>query len=153
MERRDPVTRLLLKLLTVLLLSMATASAYTGERLVLIASADSVVDQLDSLEVRKMFLGMNVTHNGVRLRPLLNESDPQIRSVFLQNVVAMAETVYDRRVLQFAMAGETTLPTIYSDKNALLSAVASSRTAVSYAWARDVEQDRRIKILRTLWHD
>ncbi len=153
MERRDSVRRLLFKILAVLLLSMACASAYTGERLVLIASADSPIDQLDSIEVRKLFLGMNVTHDGIRVRALLNEADSQIRSVFLQNVVSMTDTVYDRRVLRLAMAGEITLPPIYADKQALFSAVAANKTAVSYAWERDVQQDRRIKILRTLWHD
>lgn len=153
MERRDPVIKAALQLFAALLLCVATASAFDGERVVLIASADSPVDQLDSLEVRKLFLGMEITHHGMNLRPLLNESDSQIRSVFLQNVVSMTETVYDRRVLRLAMAGETTLPSIYSDKEALLAAVAGNRNAISYAWARDVAQDKRIKILRTLWHD
>ncbi|HEY2685042.1 MAG TPA: hypothetical protein VGI93_16100 [Steroidobacteraceae bacterium] len=145
--------RLLCKVLGLLLLSMACASAYMNERLVLIASADSPIDQLDSIEVRRLFLGMNVTHDGIRLRALLNEADSQVRSVFLQNVVAMTDTVYDRRVLRLAMAGEITLPPIYTDKRALLAAVAANKTAISYAWERDVQQDKRIKILRTLWHD
>jgi hypothetical protein len=153
MERRDPMIKAAIRLAATLLLCVATAAAFDGERLVLIASVNSPVDQLDSLEVRKLFLGMAVTFNETRLRPLLNESDPQIRSVFLQNVVSMTDTVYDRRILRLAMAGETTLPTIYTDKRALLAAVASNRNVVSYAWARDVEQDKRIKILRTLWHD
>jgi hypothetical protein len=152
-ERRISVIRAALKLLATLLLCVTTVAAFEGERVVLITSVDSSIDQLDSLEVRKLFLGMTVIHEGTRLRPLLNEADPQIQSVFLQNVVSMTGTVYDRLVLRLAMAGEATLPASYSDKRALLTAVAGNRYAVSYAWARDVERDKRIKILRTLWHD
>jgi hypothetical protein len=152
-ERRDPVIRAALKLLATLLLCVTTVAAFEGERVVLITSADSSISQLDSLEVRKLFLGMTVTHDGTRLRPLLNEADPQIQSVFLQNVVSMTGTVYDRLVLRLAMAGEATVPAAYTNTQVLLAAVAGNHNAVSYAWAKDVERDKRIKILRTLWHD
>jgi len=35
----------------------------------------------------------------------------------------------------------------------LINTIASDPTAVSFAWAKDVQHDRRIKILRVLWHD
>jgi hypothetical protein len=143
----------LINLALSLALILATTPAFASERLVLIASADSDVDQLDSLEVRKLFLGLTVAHHGNRLKPLLNESDSQIQAVFLQNVVSMTDTMYDRRVLRLAMAGEANLPARYSGKAELLDAVAANRSAVSYAWAHDVEHDKRFKILRTLWHD
>jgi hypothetical protein len=152
-ERRFPVIKGLNKLTLFLVMLLAVSSVHANERLVLIASAESNIDQLDSLEVRKLFLGLTVAHNGNRLRPLLNESDEQIRNVFLQNVVSMTDSVYDRRVLRLAMAAEANLPARYSSKAELLNAVASNRSAVSYAWARDVEHDKRFKILRTLWHD
>ena len=68
-----------------------TMPASADETLVLIVSADSKVEQLDSLEVRKLFLGMTVIHNGDRLRPLRNESEPRLKDVFLQNVVSMTD--------------------------------------------------------------
>lgn len=152
MERRIPVMPWPAKLLTLALL-LAALPSFANERLVLIASVDSEVDQLDSLEVRKLFLGMTVTRSSGRLRPLLNDSDAQMRNVFLQNVVSMTDTVYDRRILRLAMAGEANLPARYTDKTALLSAVAANKLAISYAWVRDVDHDKRFKILRTLWHD
>jgi hypothetical protein len=152
MERRIPVMPWPAKFLTLALL-LASLPALANERLVLIASVDSEVEQLDSLEVRKLFLGMTVTRSSGRLRPLLNDSDVQMRNVFLQNVVSMTDTVYDRRILRLAMAGEANLPPRYADKEVLLSAVAANKLAISFAWARDVEHDRRFKILRTLWHD
>jgi hypothetical protein len=128
-------------------------SAPPPERLVLIVSADSPVEQLDSLEVRKLFLGMTVEHNGSRLRPLLNEADPKVKEVFLQNVVAMTDTTYDRRILRLALQRGALLPTVYTDTSRLLAAVVADPSAVSFAWYRDVAQDRKIKVLRVLWHD
>jgi hypothetical protein len=154
MERRLSVSRAGAKLMLALLLLAATALASPpGDRLVLVVSADSGVDHLDSLQVRKLFLGMTVEHQGRRLRPLLNEADPIVKEVFLQNVVAMTDSTYDRRILRLALQRGSSLPIIYSNTPELLAAVAADPTTVSFAWYRDVAQDKRIKVLRVLWHD
>lgn len=140
-------------LFAVLVSAALTMPASADETLVLIVSVDSKVDQLDSLEVRKLFLGMTVVHNGDRLRPLLNEAEPRLKDVFLQNVVSMTDMTYDRRILRLALQGGRSLPAVYADKATLINTVAADPTAVSFAWARDVQHDKRIKILRVLWHD
>lgn len=131
----------------------ATLPVSADETLVLIVSTDSKVEQLDSLEVRKLFLGMTVTHNGDRLRPLLNEAEPRLKDVFLQNIVSMTDMTYDRRLLRLALQGGRSLPAVYSDKVMLIDTVAADPIAVSFAWAKDVQRDKRIRILRVLWHD
>jgi hypothetical protein len=131
----------------------AARPAFGEDTLVLIASAESAVASLDSLEVRKLFLGMTVARNGTRLRPLLNEAEPRLKEVFLQNVVSMSDLTYDRRLLRLALQEGRPIPAPYTDTAALLDAVAADRNAVSFAWARDVQRDKRIKILRVLWHD
>jgi hypothetical protein len=141
------------KWLLALLLSVAALPAFADDALVLIVGADSKVDQLDSLQVRKLFLGMTVTYGGDRLRPLLNDADSRVRDIFLQNIVSMTDMTYDRRILRLALQGGRSLPTIFKDKVELINAVAADPTAVSYAWAKDVQHDRRIRILRVLWHD
>jgi hypothetical protein len=153
MERGRPVKSRAAKWLLALLLSVAALPACADDTLVLIVGADSKVDQLDSLQVRKLFLGMTVTHEGDRLRPLLNDADSRVRDIFLQNIVSMTDMTYDRRILRLALQGGRSLPAIYKDKVALINAVAADPTAVSYAWEKDVQHDRRIRILRVLWHD
>ena len=138
----------------VLLMMLAAMSpAFAEEQLVLIVSSDSKVEQLDSLEVRKLFLGLTVTHDGNRLRPILNEADARVKEVFLQNIVALSDTTYDRRLLQLALQQGRTQPTVYKQTTELLRAVAADPSAVSYAWSKDVAHDPHIKILRILWHD
>jgi len=131
----------------------ATSAVWAAEQLVLIVSADSKIEQLDSLEVRKLFLGLTVTHDGDRLRPVLDEADPRIKEIFLQNIVSMSDTTYDRSVLRLALIQGQIKPIAYKDMALLIKAVESDPTAVSYAWAKDVAHDPRIKILRVLWYD
>jgi hypothetical protein len=140
-------------LLALLIQITAVPPAFADEKLVLIVSADSKVEQLDSLEVRKLFLGMTVTHNGDRLRPLLNESDSRLKEVFLQNIVSMTDITYDRRILRLALQGGRSPPVVYNHTALLLDAVAADSTAVSYAWAKDLQNYKHVKILRVLWQD
>ena len=131
----------------------AALPALASEELVLIVAADSKIDQLDSSTVRKLFLGLTVQRMGERLHPLLNESDAQLKEIFLQNVVSMSDSTYDRRVLQLALEQGRKQPTVYQSTPQLINTVAADPTAVSYAWRKDIAGDRRIRVLRTLWHD
>ena len=152
MERGISVNKLAA---TAVLLTLLTAMspALAEEQLVLIVSSDSKIVQLDSLEVRKLFLGLTVTHDGNRLRPILNEADAHVKEVFLQNIVALSDITYDRRLLQRSLQQGRTQPTVFRHTSELLRAIAADPSSVSYAWLKDVAHDPRIKILRILWHD
>jgi hypothetical protein len=152
MERGNSVSKFTATAVLLTLLAAATP-AFAGEQLVLVVSADSKVEQLDSLELRKLFLGLTVTHNGGRLRPVLNETDARVKDIFLQNIVSMSDITYDRRLLRLALIQGQTQPAVYKDIAQLIEAVAADPSAVSYAWAKDVEHDARIRILRVLWYD
>lgn len=152
MERGNSVNKIAAAAVLATLLA-ATGPVSAAEQLVLIVSADSKVEQLDSLEVRKLFLGLTVTHNGDRLRPVLDEADARVKEIFLQNIVSMSEATYDRSVLRLALIQGQIKPIAYKDITLLIKAVIADPTAVSYAWAQDVVHDPRIKILRVLWYD
>jgi hypothetical protein len=152
------VTKRLPKALSVLLIGISlmlgeVTRAFAGEQVVLIVSASSTVERLDSSAVRRLFLGLTVEQDGNRLRPVLNESDPQLKDIFLQNVVSMSESSYDRRVLQLSLTQGRKQPLVYRSYAQLASGVAADPEAVSYAWARDVAHDPRVRVLRVLWHD
>jgi hypothetical protein len=140
---------------TAVLLTLLAAAlpAFGEEQLVLIVSAGSKVEQLDSLELRKLFLGLTVTYDGSRLRPVLNETDARVKEIFLQNIISMSDITYDRRLLRLALIQGQTQPAVYKDIGQLIGAVAADPSAVSYAWAKDVAHDARIRILRILWYD
>lgn len=129
------------------------APARANEELVLIVSAQSNIDQLDSSLVRKLFLGLSVSQYGERLRPLLNESDAKIKDLFLQNIVSMSDSTYDRYVLRLSLLQGRRQPVVYKDKNSLIRAVAADPSVVGYVWAKDVAHNALVRIVRVVWHD
>jgi len=135
------------------LLLCAASPAFAVEELVLFVSTASDVDQLDSPLVRRLFLGLTVSQHGHHLRPVLNETDSEVKNLFLQNIVSMSDSTYDRYVLRLSLLQGRTQPTIYRTNAALINAVAADPTVVGYVWAKDVAHDPRIKILRVVWHD
>lgn len=152
MGGRNPVNHRAAKLLLVLLLG-AAAPAFAEKELVLIVSAHSSIEQVDSAVMRKLFLGLSVSQNGLRLRPVLNNSDPQMREVFLQNIVSMSDSTYDRYILRLALQQGRSSPVAYTSNAELLNAVAADGAVVGYAWASDVAHDSRLRILRVVWHE
>jgi hypothetical protein len=151
-ERGNSVSRFAATAVLLTLLAAGTP-ALADEQLVLIVSADSKIAQLDSLEVRKLFLGLTVTQDGNRLRPVLNETDARVKEIFLQNIVSMSDITYDRSLLRLTLIQGQRQPTAYRDIALLLKAVAADPSAVSYAWAKDVARDSRLRVLRVLWYD
>jgi hypothetical protein len=148
----NPVKRFAAMIFVVLLLGASTPVS-AAEELVLIVSTRSDVHQLDSPLVRRLFLGLTVTQHGNRLRPVLNEADPEIKELFLQNIVSMSDSTYDRYVLRLSLLQGRTQPSVYRNNAELINAVAADSTVVGYVWARDVAHDPRVKILRVVWHD
>ncbi len=136
----------------VLLLGAATR-AFAAEEVVLIVGARSNIEQLDSPLVRRLFLGLTVTQHGSRVRPVLNEADAKIKELFLQNIVSMSDSTYDRYLLRLSLLQGRTQPVVYKSESELIDAVAADPTAVGYAWLKDVAPDARVRILRVVWHD
>jgi hypothetical protein len=137
----------------VLLVLGAAAPTFAHQELVLIAGAQSQVGRLDPTLARRLFLGLTVAQNGVRVRPLLNESDPQITELFLRYIVLMSQSTYRRYLLRMMLIQGRTQPTVYNKSSELIDAVAADPTAVGYVWVNDAVHDSRVKILQSVWHD
>jgi hypothetical protein len=152
MERRISVSRRAawLRLLATALLLSSSLPVFSADRVVLIASVRNPVITLNSLQVQKLFLGLTVSVGGIDLRPLRNESDDVMRQIFYQNIISMAESTYERRMLALPLQQGRTAPPVYRSKQALLSAVAADSAVVSFAWAGDIASDPRFKIIGVL---
>ena len=153
MERRLAVKRVAALLCAALLLAPEAAPRAAEQVMVLIVSAESPVTHLDVIDVRKLYLGLSVIRDELPLRALENRSDDRLHEAFLQNVVAMPASAYERRLLLMTLQQGARRPRLYTSTSELLAAVASDPSAVTFAWANDVAQDRRIKVLRVLWRD
>jgi hypothetical protein len=142
------------RLLAILLLLCLVAPARpASQAVVLVVSADSPLQELDSVSVRKLFLGFPVLIKGSPLRPLRDRSDPVLDEIFLQQIVAMSQSNYDRQILIGVNRQGWLRPTEYGRLSDLVTALEADPNAVSFMWERDVGHNPRIRIIRVLWSD
>jgi hypothetical protein len=140
-------------LLVVLLLLSAAQACATTRTLVLVARADSSVSDLDSVTVRKLFLGLPVLINGSPLHPLRNRSDAELDPIFLQQIVAMSQSAYDRQILNGVNRQGWLRPVEVSKTSRLLDTLYDDPYAVTFMWLHEVAHNPRVRVIRVLWSD
>ena len=94
-----------------LMLCMEVAAA--NREVVLVVSSTSPLHNLDSLEIRKIYLGFTVKRDGKIIKGLRNTKDENLNGIFLQTVVAMSEKSYTRRLLFLPLRKGIPLPAEY----------------------------------------
>ena len=77
--------------------------------------------QLDAIEIRKLFLGLPVLRENRPLHAVRNASDTFLTEVFLQHVVAMSESAYDRRILAQMLQQGRPLPPELKSSDAVVA--------------------------------
>jgi len=108
---------------------------------------------MDSVTVRKLFLGLPVLVNGKLLHPLRNRSDPLLDEIFFQQLVAMSQPSYDRQILIGVNRQGWLRPAEYNSLASVLAALSADPSAVSYMWQRDVGHNSGIRVVRVLWSE
>ena len=150
MERRDP----LMLRLGLMLLSLVTSVSWSADRSVVLAVANnSPITTLDAHDVRLLFLGHTVRVDGRTLIPIRNLTERTIDDVFLQSVVAMSATRYDRYTLRLALQQGRPRPVEISSAVSLIQNLEMNPMAVSYFWESDVRANQKLRILRVLWRE
>jgi len=135
------------------LLCLATHAGEASHTLVLVVSADSKVSNLDSIAVRKLFLGLPVLIEGTPLHPVRNRSDPQLDPIFLQQIVAMSQSAYDRQTLIGVNRQGWLRPAEATTTARVLDALHADPNAVSFMWLHDAAHNPGIRVIRVLWSD
>jgi hypothetical protein len=144
--------RRVLQILVLVCLSMQVCSA-ASHTLVLVVRADSNVTDLDSLTVRKLFLGLPVLVQGTPLHPIRNRSDTELDPIFLQQVVAMSESAYERQILVGVNRQGWLRPAEIDNSDKVLEALYADPNAVTFMWLHDVAPNPKIRVIRVLWSD
>lgn len=138
----------------VLILFLVVAPARPASQVVvLVVRGDSPVSEMDSVTVRKLFLGVPVLVNGRPLHPLVNHSDRLLDEIFYQQLVAMSQSSYDRQILIGVNRQGWLRPAEYYSEASVLAALSADPNAVSYMWQRDVGHNSGIRVIRVLWSE
>lgn len=140
-------------LLLLALLFSAPLGFAGSESVVLVVRADSVVVDLDSVTVHKLFLGLPVLINGRPLHPIRNRSDERLDQIFLQEIAAMSQSAYDRQILIGVNRQGWLRPEEVDSSSKVIQKLLADPGAVSFVWDRDVAHDPRIRVVRILWTD
>jgi hypothetical protein len=153
MERSAVLTMRRAVLLLLLLFGAPGVSA-APQSVVLVVRADSPVADLDSVTVRKLFLGLPVLINGRPLHPIRNRADTRLDQIFLQEIVAMSQTAYDRQILT-GLNRQGWLPPLEVDSgNAAIGKVLDDANAVTFVWQRELAaHNTQVRVIRVLWSD
>ena len=142
------------RLITFLLMAFLAARApAASQELVLVVRADSPVVAMDSLTVRKLFLGLPVLVNGRLLHPVRNRSDPRLDEIFFQDIVAMSQSSYERQILTGVNRQGWLRPAEYRGEAEVLGTLAADPNAVSYVWRRNLGHNPGVRIVRVLWSE
>lgn len=131
----------------------AAAPASREQAVVLFARDVDPDMSLATLELRKLFLGFTVMHDGHVLRPIRNRSDATLDAIFLQYVVAMSEDVYERRLLELSLQQGRPRPQEVNSLPALVQAMQVTPHGISFGWQSDLAEIADVHVIRTLWHD
>lgn len=151
MEWRLPVSRSLHIAIILVSLLLLPPGAAAERTVVLVTSTACPVNSIDSLDVRKAYLGVLVSIDGNHLRPLRLNGDEHLNRVFFQSIVAMSRKSYERRVLSLALRFGTPRPVELEGVDVALEVVRRTECAIVYAWSTDVLDEPGIKILKPLW--
>ena len=132
--------------------AMLCAGAVVAERqVVLVAAATSPLHDLDSLELRKLYLGYSVRRDGRIVKGLRNTGDEELNRIFLQAVVAMSEKSYRRRLLSLPLRQGIPRPSEYDNPEHLLKALSGNPYSVTYMWKESADRSTDVKTLKVLW--
>lgn len=145
------------RLLTAMLVSAAlfiqagVADAAQGHKtLVLVSGSNMDIPPLTAEEVLFVFMDAPVVKNGVRLQPVLNESDQLLREVFLQKVMFMSWRHYQRRLVREAFSHGWPRPDVISDIPTLVQTLQSQPGTVTYMW-ESTAKSLNVKVVQVLW--
>jgi hypothetical protein len=153
MECRFSMTALRGCLVCLVCIVLHAGNVAAEHEVVLVVAATSPLNELGSLELRKIYLGFPVRREGEIIKGLRNTTDKSIDRIFLQTVVAMSERSYVRRLLTLTMQRGTPRPREYQNLADLQAALVSDPNSISYIWQEDAVRMPDVKILKVLWQE
>ncbi len=128
-------------------------AAKSGESVVLVTAETCPLTTISTLDLRKAYLGVTVTIDGRRLRPVLMRGDEKLEQIFYQSVVAMSKKSYERRRLSLALKYGTPRLAEFDDVEAVSEVLRSDGCTITFIWGRDAESLQGVKTIKLLWQD
>lgn len=127
--------------------AMADGIGCDKQHIVMVSASSSPIQPFGPTEVRRLFLGLAVSQHGQRIQPLLNLSNPLLYEVFLQKVIFMSASSYERRVLSRTFQHGDAQPLEFTEQARLSDALKSRPSAVTFMWEKDARDKSNFKVV------
>jgi hypothetical protein len=144
----------LMRWVVAILLALLTGPVSAGEppqRVLLVVSAESSIAGVAADTLREAYLAVPVSVSGIRLKPLMNDSDSRLSEVFLQKVMFMSRTRYERQVVGRVFRSGGVRPQVFSDATLLAEALRSSPNAITFMWEQHFAEEEGLRSLGVIW--
>jgi hypothetical protein len=142
--------RIALTLFVVMTCFMASPAG--AERSVMLVTNEAcAMRTISMLDVRKAYLGISISYEGLGIRAYRLNSDDMLNQIFFQSVVAMSKKSYERRLLSLLLKFGTPRPRELRSVEGLVAAVRNSECGIAYMWGDDAKSMSGIKGIRLLW--
>lgn len=139
-------------LVTLLLIGCCTAAQAEMRRLVLVTATPELEQvQLSRKEIRKLYLGRTIVKEGLQIIPLINRSDPLTYQVFLQKIMLMSATSYERFLLSKVFRSGGGRPEKFNSATALVQTLRKQPGSITYMWEEGRYSDAHLVPLSELW--
>lgn len=145
------VTRRKFMALGIAVLCTGPAAAVSDDEVVLVTNEQDPDFSLSTLDLRKLFLGFTLLHDGHALQPIRNRSDERLDQVFLQYVMAMSADAYERRLLSWSLQQGRPRPREVKSKDEFGEVLHNTRHGVSFAWRSDLDGVTGVHVVKVLW--
>lgn len=120
-------------------------------QMVLVTNRSCPINAIRSLELRKIYFGINVRRDSFQVRGLRNLTNEELNKIFHQTVVAMSSKSYQRRLLaQILNSGRPRIAE-FSNAEALIKELREKPCNITYMWENEARHFDDLKIIKLLW--
>jgi len=125
--------------------------AAAEEQLVLVTADSCPADEISMLDIRKAYLGIGVELQDRQIRAYRLVRNERIERIFFQNVVAMSQITYERRMLSLMLKYGTPRPREFTTTEALAEALQQQDCGIGYMWREQAVSYPGLKVIMVLW--
>lgn len=137
--------------LTVLALLITLPITGSARDLVLVGNTLNIDNSFTKTELRKLFLGYRVNRNDKPIKAIRNTRSKDQYQIFLQSVMFMSKTDYERRCLTLNFSKGNSKVEDEKDFNELLTRLKDNKFTVSFMWRDEFAENDGFRIIQTLW--
>ncbi|VAW51364.1 hypothetical protein MNBD_GAMMA06-948 [hydrothermal vent metagenome] len=136
---------------SVFLLTGADSVKSEDLRLFVVTKTENTLPVLSKSELRSLFLGTPVYRNNKKLEPLINKSDERCYQTFLQSVLGMSNTRYERvQASMLDQKGAVVVP-VYTDLDKLMFDLKRKNSAISFVFLEKELADNSLNVVQEIW--